>query len=153
VKPSILTRKVLLIVLYMFGFVLKIPNLFTFRPVLDKTSNDSIWVLHETEFSKSQANYKYRFWIHCFLLCILPLVIMIVLNVSIAKSIRESFSKIENHVSAILTKTKQVGIESNTSMFIRIYFLNSGSQHQPHTVFVTAFFLVLLLWECIATCF
>ena len=134
-KLSILTRKVFLVVLYMFGMVLNIPNVFTFRPVLDKTSNESIWVLHETEFSKSQANFEYKFWIHCFLFCVLPLAIMIGLNVSIAKSIRESFNRIENHLSAVSTRTKQVGLISNSSMFINTCFLNSGSQRQPHPVF------------------
>ena len=111
VKPSILTRKVFLVVLYIFGLVLNIPNVFTFRPDLDKTANGSIWVLQETEFSKSQANYEYKFWIHCFLICILPLAIMIVLNVRIAICIRKSFSMIQNHLSGVSTRTKQVGLK------------------------------------------
>ena len=120
--------------LYIFGLVLNIPNVFTFRPDLDKTANGSIWMLQETEFSKSQANYEYKFWIHCFLICILPLAIMIVLNVRIAICIRESFSTIQNHLSAISTRTKQVGLKPDTSLLIHI-FQDRNPQHPPNPVF------------------
>merc|ERR1719186_1978066 len=99
VRLSCWTRRVLLIVMYIFGIVLNIPNVFAYQPIQIQTQNETIWTLHETQFSKNQANMDYKFWVHCFLICIVPLVIMTILNLSIVKSIRESFKRIEHHLT------------------------------------------------------
>eukprot|EP00092_Neocalanus_flemingeri_P056866 GFUD01067463.1.p1 GENE.GFUD01067463.1~~GFUD01067463.1.p1 ORF type:complete len:336 (-),score=33.94 GFUD01067463.1:130-1137(-) len=128
------TRTVLLINIFIFGSVLNIPNLFVYEPFLIETPNGTMWILHKTEFAKSQANIDYMFWVHCFLICILPLVIMAILNISLCKSIRDSFKRVKNHLSATSIRMRQ-----DRSAHITLFT-------------VTIFFLVLLLWECIASC-
>eukprot|EP00092_Neocalanus_flemingeri_P076316 GFUD01094645.1.p1 GENE.GFUD01094645.1~~GFUD01094645.1.p1 ORF type:complete len:355 (+),score=59.00 GFUD01094645.1:36-1067(+) len=134
IRLSNWTRMVLLIMMYIFGIILNVPNVFVYEPFLIQTSNTTTWTLHETQFSRSQANMDYKFWVHCFLICILPLLIMTILNISIFLSIRNSFKSIKNHLTATSHRMRQ-----DRSVGITLFSVTLG-------------FLVLLLWECIATC-